>query len=309
MAKKTWISVKRGIIDPKHQATIGPAVWLFLYLLDNCNWADGKVYGYTDGQAAEDLGMEKRTVRDHRTKLQAAKYISCQQRKHDQTITIHNWTNPREYSGKTRNPPDMAVTPERHPSEDDIPMSPGDDIKGDTKGDTKGDNGMSPVLKESSSKIKDHKSNERIKERPPSSVKSVARHRERTLDALNASLVSLANGDPDYSKFLPGVVPVIRKLHELWRLPLPTRIGVCREWSEEAFRVIEAADGLDVEMILDKVFVEWDREREYNQQRGKPVFWIQRPNMVIGLVRAKVGSIRQQKEKYRSGKFNDFWDG
>ncbi len=102
--KKQWISVKCGLSrDPKHRQAIGESVWLFLHILDIASWEDGIAHDWKDEAEAEEMGMPVRTLREHRRKLDELGYIDCKQKQYTQDIVIHNWTNPREYSGKVYN--------------------------------------------------------------------------------------------------------------------------------------------------------------------------------------------------------------
>ena len=102
--KKQWISVKCGLSrDPKHRQAMGESVWLFLHILDIASWEDGIAHEWKDEAAAEDMGMPVRTLREHRRRLDELGYITCVQKQYGQDIAIHNWTNPREYSGQTYN--------------------------------------------------------------------------------------------------------------------------------------------------------------------------------------------------------------
>ena len=103
MARKTWIKVKRGLLEPKHIERLGVRFFLYLYYLDQADWEQGAVLFYRDRDAADELGIPISTVRKQRVKLEDDGYISCLQKKDHQRITIHNWTNPREYSGKIYN--------------------------------------------------------------------------------------------------------------------------------------------------------------------------------------------------------------
>lgn len=100
--KKTWIKVKRGILDPKHVRSVGPALWVFELMIDAADWETGIVRGWTDKQAAEDFGIKQSTVRDWRQRLVKYEYITCKQVGRALDIQIHNWTNPREYAGEVR---------------------------------------------------------------------------------------------------------------------------------------------------------------------------------------------------------------
>jgi len=101
--KKTWIKVKRGLLEPKHIERLGVRFFLYLYYLDQADWEEGAVLFYRDRDAADELGIPISTVRKQRVKLEDDEYISCLQKKDHQRITINNWTNPREYSGKVYN--------------------------------------------------------------------------------------------------------------------------------------------------------------------------------------------------------------
>lgn len=117
--RKTWLKVKRGLLAPKHREALGVRVWLYLYILDRADWETGKVYGWTDRDAADDLGMPWRTVQDQRQQLETAGYISAAQEGQGLTITIHRWTNPREYSGQVYNP--SRQTPQDVGGDSDAP--------------------------------------------------------------------------------------------------------------------------------------------------------------------------------------------
>lgn len=125
--KKTWIKIKRGILEPKHRSMLGSAWFLYFYMLDKTNWDDGIIREWTDASAAEELEMPIRTLRDQRISLQDNGYISCLQKRRYQEIAIHNWTNPREYSGELYNKSEQGDTKS-------VPTK----AKGDTKGDIKG---------------------------------------------------------------------------------------------------------------------------------------------------------------------------
>jgi hypothetical protein len=102
---------------------MGESIWLFLHMLDRADWESGKVLEWKDEAEAEDMGMPVRTLREHRRKLEELDYISCDQKQYGQEITIHNWTNPREYSGIVTNQKQGGKEP-----------SPSPYIQGDTQG-------------------------------------------------------------------------------------------------------------------------------------------------------------------------------
>ena len=101
--KRTWITVKRGILEPKHRFALGELIWLFIYILDLANWEEGAIMEWTDKGAAEEMDMPLATLRDQRRKLEERGYISTERKRYGLRIIVHNWTNPREYTGKKYN--------------------------------------------------------------------------------------------------------------------------------------------------------------------------------------------------------------
>ena len=129
MSNKTWIKIKRGLIlDPKHRRKMGESRWLYDYMIDKANWESGQIHEWVDRYAADEMELPLATLRKHRYRLEEEGYISSVQNKHSQTITIHNWTNPREYSGKVYNKKNKG----------DQPGTPSKKAKGNRKGDHKG---------------------------------------------------------------------------------------------------------------------------------------------------------------------------
>lgn len=104
--KKTWIKIKRGLLDPKHRDKLGIRIWLYLYILDQTDWETGKIFEWRDKDAAFALQMPWRTLQQQRQQLAEDGYISSEMKGNKQVITIHNWTSPREYSGDIYNPID-----------------------------------------------------------------------------------------------------------------------------------------------------------------------------------------------------------
>ncbi len=133
MQKKTFIKVRRGILDAKHVQALGVRFAYYLQLLDLANWETGKVLFYRDQDIADKFEMNIRTIRDWRTTLQNDGYITCVQKKHHQEIIINKWENPR---GKG------DINPVLKNDEDDTNMSLLEEksIEGDTNGDTNGGN-------------------------------------------------------------------------------------------------------------------------------------------------------------------------
>ena len=74
-----------------------------MYMLDKADWDTGTIFGWKDKDEAEDFGMPWRTLQQQRQQLESDDYITCEQKPYYQNIIIHNWTNPREYSGEQYN--------------------------------------------------------------------------------------------------------------------------------------------------------------------------------------------------------------
>ena len=133
MTKKTWIKVKRGlVIDSKHRLALATNIWLYLYMLDVADWDTGKIVDWHDKAAADELEIPLSTIRFQRRKLEDSLYISTLQLHNRQEITIKNWVNPREYSGKVYNQSDNGLS-----------LSGEDEIEGDNEGNNEGSNGLS----------------------------------------------------------------------------------------------------------------------------------------------------------------------
>jgi len=98
MAGKSWIKVRRGILEPKHRLKIGPAWYLYLYILDRANWEKGVIFEWTDDSAAAELEISIVTLRSHRRRLEDEGYIVTIQRHQRQEITINKWCDPRSNS-------------------------------------------------------------------------------------------------------------------------------------------------------------------------------------------------------------------
>ena len=127
MSKKNWIFIKRGLSqDPKHRETMGNAIWVYMHILDRADWETGIVYDWKDEAEADDMGINIRTMRKWRQELNEAGYISCKQEQYGQQITIHNWVNPRNYSGEVLN--------QKQGDTKSVPQK----SQGDTQGDTQG---------------------------------------------------------------------------------------------------------------------------------------------------------------------------
>ena len=102
--KKNWIMLKRGLSeDAKHREAMGNRIWLFLHLIDRADWDTGTVHDWRDKDEADDMNMSHLTIRNQRQELETMGYITCQKKQRGQNIVIHNWVNPRNYSGEVLN--------------------------------------------------------------------------------------------------------------------------------------------------------------------------------------------------------------
>jgi len=147
--KKTWIKVKRGLLEPKHVIRLGTRFPYYLYLLDKADWDEGQVLFYRDQDAADELGLPLSTIRKQRRQLADDKYIQVEQKHDHQIITINNWTNPREYSGEVYNEVDQGDQKGK-PEKDE------GSIEGSIEGDHMGNAMM--VTPTSTSQITNHRS-------------------------------------------------------------------------------------------------------------------------------------------------------
>ena len=128
MGIKNWIMIKRGLSeDPKHRAAMGVRVWLFMHIIDRANWETGIVSEWRDQEEADDMGMPWRTLQEQRQTLESLGYVTCIQHKDSQSIIIHEWVNPRNYSGGVLNS-----------QKKDTELSVPSDSKGTGKGTGKG---------------------------------------------------------------------------------------------------------------------------------------------------------------------------
>ena len=93
--KRTFIKVRRGILEPKHRRKLGQAWFLYFYMLDQADWNDGVIHEWTDETAADELDMPVTTLRKQRRHLEDELYIQCQQQQYCLEITILNYQDPR----------------------------------------------------------------------------------------------------------------------------------------------------------------------------------------------------------------------
>jgi hypothetical protein len=95
MKKKWFIHVKIGLLEPKHVKNMKDAIWLFLHLIDDADWATGQV-AWTIADAATVLGLSQPTIRKYKARLESAGYIDTSPVQHSHLESnILAWRNPR----------------------------------------------------------------------------------------------------------------------------------------------------------------------------------------------------------------------
>ncbi len=151
--KKTWIKIKRGLLEPKHRDRLGIRIWLYVYILDNTDWETGQIREWRDKDAADEMQMPARTLTQHRQQLENDGYITCEVAGNKQIITIHNYTDPRKYDGEVTNPKGEGT-------QNRVPLEVGGNNKGDIQGDNKGLS--KPDTPSYSSQITNHKDIEKL---------------------------------------------------------------------------------------------------------------------------------------------------
>ncbi len=161
--KKTWIKIKRGILEPKHIDQLSVAWYLYFYILDNADWETGTIKEWKDKYAADELGKPLGMIREHR-KLLEEHYIDSIKNRYDQTIVIRNWTNPRMYDGVIINEGYIK----QEPSQEEEPQS-----KTQSKGQSKTQSISNPPenLHSSYSHISHNTNHKETKEEDPQEQK------------------------------------------------------------------------------------------------------------------------------------------
>jgi hypothetical protein len=93
--KRWWRAIWRGlVVDPeaKHYRTIGPALWLLIYLIIHADPATGVVRRKYK-TIAEDMGLPARTVRGWLARLSRGSYVWINNTGRSLVIHIGKWKN------------------------------------------------------------------------------------------------------------------------------------------------------------------------------------------------------------------------
>lgn len=199
--KKNWIMVKRGlIVEPKHRVALGVFVWLYLHIIDRCDWETGVVLEWRDEIEANEMLMPVRTLRYQRRKLQELGYITAQQGQGKQTITVHRWVNPRNYSGEVLNvtgDTDTERWPLKSSNHGGKPLQPEGDNHGDNHGSYQG--GVNVVTSSISDQGSSNQGSTVVPE-PENRKKTASSDWPEKSKPLVEAYVSWINGDPGESE-------------------------------------------------------------------------------------------------------------
>ena len=105
---------------------MGPAVWMYLYILDEVTWEDGTIHEWVDESIAYKLEIPLTTVRKQRRKLEDEGYIQTTQKQHCLSVSVVNWHHPADEGDHQG---DQIVSPST--------------VQGDHQGDHQGDQSRS----------------------------------------------------------------------------------------------------------------------------------------------------------------------
>jgi hypothetical protein len=92
-SKSWWSPVYRGLVadpDAKHRNRMGPALWLYLYLIMYANRQTGVVHR-TQATIREETGYSLRSIQNHIRRLKHLGYISCAKKGRNLEFTLTKW--------------------------------------------------------------------------------------------------------------------------------------------------------------------------------------------------------------------------
>ena len=81
------------------------------------------MFDWKDQDEADDMGVNVRTLREWRRSLDEGGYITCNKEQYGQSIVIHNWINPRNYSGEVLNETQSDIIMEPQSDSQSTPQS------------------------------------------------------------------------------------------------------------------------------------------------------------------------------------------
>lgn len=267
MSKKHWILVKRGLSqDPKHREAMGNAVWVYLHILDRADWETGIVYDWKDQAEADDMGINVRTLRKWRRELGDGGYITCNQEQYGQQIVIHNWVNPRNYSGEILNK-----------KQGDMESVPKSDTQGYIQGDTQGSiNHVTPTY---NSRVINHDSlTESANKKVDAILEQERKHQEKKLEGKSW---------PHREKF-PEAIRELLDVYVRVTGQHPTKDRVL-DW------LSEGQDWLDLGIL--PIDIEKAYQKSRGDEKGFGGFTVGRPGSLTNTANMYAGERRASKQK------------
>jgi len=226
--KKTWIKVKRGLLDPKHRKALGIRVWLYMHMLDIVDWETGIIDEWRDKDAAGDLDMPWRTIQGQRQQLENDGYIICEQTFQCLRITIHKWINPRKYSGEVLNPHGTeSSVPATHGTEVPVPaISGGNRDKEKSHGTEHGTQHPTIELRTPIKGTLTHTTDSQLKDSRTNNVRA-----RNSYDSIRKALEEQFIESSSLKSPLVNTEKQKRSAGELWWAPL-REIAVLANWNE-----------------------------------------------------------------------------
>lgn len=95
----------------------------------------------------------------------------------------------------------------------------------------------------------------------------------------------------DIQKFPIHVRGWIKAICELWKITPPKSKSEIKDWSIGCESLKDACGEFGTDLLL-PIFQDWDHDRERNQKRGAPHWWVTRPGSLVKVARAKAGELR-----------------
>jgi len=111
-----------GLVDAKHQAQMGPAVWLYIYLVKYAFVAnEGGILDYSHVAATEELGANIRTVKRWFKLLQEYGYITTRARKpYHLEVEVTNWRTVEEWHDTRKRDGEVTFLSQRSDKRSDM---------------------------------------------------------------------------------------------------------------------------------------------------------------------------------------------
>lgn len=287
--KRNWIKVRNGLLDPKHIEALGfcPTI-LYLYILDNANWNDGSINGWKDREVAIELGVPSWKVREYRTRLKDAGYISCQPVLYGQDIVINKWMTPYDTGKSSVEPVNTSSIEQGNTSKEK-----GDKVSVKYRSSI---GQVSETSRETSSssiktiRLKDIKTNNGAKNAPDESLEKeeIMPDPKKIGDVIDGMMKYAKQPDP-VMEYPENCQVVLREFCRLWKMIPPGRghpgYG---KWIVDARELlINLGDG--GLPLLAFVFRDW-------KASPRP-FSVVSPGSIVNTVRAKAGQFVKDNKR------------